>query len=518
MKIREKLITLFKERFFLRLIYRASRILPSFIVYQIFKNLIRVGLYNASYKTYLILNSRSLPKKLKEKFFISKVVFLETQLFLKKKIPNLKKEIEFLNFKKILNKKIKISLCEKERVKKITDSIITEFIFVDTMIPSINKFYELQFYLNFDNKETKIVSLDRWWFQAIGHFIYLDTFIKAVLLGIINVKKIYFDVTKKDISNLYLYKKYKKILIKNNLYQEKKIDGHKLNMRYWPIHKFNKNLSAYNVLEYIQKKLRFNDKINKKFYYDYEEKEFLKLKNKIGTKKKIITIHIRQPGFNPEDANGKIRNSNLLDTLESINEANDGSFYFILMGGDNMKKIGKKFPDIFDYSKSRLKSGKNDVLLMNNCDGHIGTTSGLTHLMLGTSIPALFINWCPFEYVLKNDLSIIVPKILKQKENIFSINDYHKFGARIFYNGIDRIKNLNVNYEDNSQDDIYHATKQFLRSLKTSRWKNYGIEYQIKPKNYTFNDIPLDIDRKILNIRDKIYFDPSFIKKYPSLI
>jgi len=518
MKIREKLITLFKERFFLMLIYRASRILPSFIVYQIFKNLTRVGLYNASYKTYLILNSRSLPKKLKEKFFISKVVFLETQLFLKKKNPNLKKEIEYLNFKKILNKKIKISLCEKERIKKITDSIITEFIFVDTMIPSINKFYELQFYLNFDDKETKIVSLDKWWFEAIGHLIYLDTFIKAVLLGIINVKKIYFDVKKKDISNLYLYKKYKKILIKNNLYQEKRIDGHKLNMRYWPIHKFNKNLSAYNVLEYIQKKLRFNDKINKEFYYDYEEKEFLKLKNKIGTKKKIITIHIRQPGFRPQDANGKIRNSNLLDTLESINDANDGSFYFILMGGDNMKKIGKKFPDIFDYSKSRLKSGKNDVLLMNNCDGHIGTTSGLTHLMLGTSIPALFINWCPFEYVLKNDLSIIVPKILKQKENIFSINDYHKFGARIFYNGIDRIKNLNVYYEDNSQDDIYHATKQFLNSLNRPSWRNYGIEYKIKPTNYIFNDIPLNLDKEILNIRDKIYFDPSFIKKYPSLI
>ena len=386
------------------------------------------------------------------------------------------------------------------------------------MIPSINKFYELQFHLNFDNKEIKIVSLDKWWFQAIGHLHYLDTFIKAVLLGIINVKKIYFDVTKKDISNLYLYKKYKKILIKNNLYQEKGIVGHKLNMRYWPIHKFNKNLSAYNVLEYIQKRSRFNDKINNNFYYDYEENEFFKLKNKIRTKKKIITIHIRQPGFHPEDANGKIRNSNLLDTLESINNANDGSFYFILMGGDNMKKIGKKFPDIFDYSKSRLKSDKNDILLMNNCDGHIGTTSGLTHLMLNRNAPSLLINWCPFEYVMKNDLSIFLPKILMQKKNIFSINNYHKFGARIFYNGIDRIKNLNVNYEDNSQDDIYHATKQFLRSLKTSRWKNYGIEYQIKPKNHTFNDIPLGIDKKILNIRDKIYFDPSFIKKYPSLI
>ena len=149
------------------------------------------------------------------------------------------------------------------------------------MIPSINKFYELQFFLNFHNKKIKKISLDKWWFQAIGHTYYLDTFIKAVLLGIINVKKINFDVKKKDICNFYLYKKYKTILINNNLYQKKKITGQILNMRYWPIHKFNKNLSGYNVLGYIQKKSRFSKKIKNNFYYEYEKNEYLKLKKKL---------------------------------------------------------------------------------------------------------------------------------------------------------------------------------------------------------------------------------------------
>ena len=518
MKIKDNLIILLKERFFIKLISRTIYFLPSFLIYQIFKNSIRVGLYNISYKSYIILNNRKLPKDLKEKFFVSKVIFLEILLFFKKKIPNLEKEKKYLNIKKILNKKSKILIDNKENLKKIVNDIINEFIYCDSMIPSINKFYELQFFLNFHNKKIKKISLDKWWFQAIGHTYYLDTFIKAVLLGIINVKKINFDVKKKDICNFYLYKKYKTILINNNLYQKKKITGQILNMRYWPIHKFNKNLSGYNVLGYIQKKSRFSKKIKNNFYYEYEKNEYLKLKKKIGIKKKIITVHIRQSGFHPEDANGKIRNSHLLTTLESINKAADNNFHYVLMGGDNMKKIGKKFSHIFDYSKSKFKSEKNDILLINNCEGHIGTNSGLTHLMLERNAPSLLINWNPFEYTHINDLSIILPKILKQNENIFSINRYHEFGVRIFYNGIDRIKNLNVYYEDNSPDDIYSATKQFLNSLNRPSWRNYGIEYKIKPTNYIFNDIPLNLDKEILEVRDKIYFDPSFIKKNRNFI
>ena len=40
-----------------------------------------------------------------------------------------------------------------------------------------------------------------------------------------------------------------------------------------------------------------------------------------------------------------------------------------------------------------------------------------------------------------------------------------------------------------------------------------GIEYKIKPTNYIFDDIPLNLDKEILEVRDKIYFGPSFIKK-----
>ena len=222
MKIKNNLIILLKERFFIKLISRTIYFLPSFLIYQIFKNSIRVGLYNISYKSYVILNNRKLAKDLKEKFFVTKVIFLEIQLFLKKKIPNLEKEKKYLSIKKILNKKNKILIDNKENLKKIVNDIIIEFIYCDSMIPSINKFYELQFFLNFHNKKIRKISLDKWWFQAIGHTYYLDTFIKAVLLGIISVRKINFDVKKKDICNFYLYKKYKTILINNNLYQKKK--------------------------------------------------------------------------------------------------------------------------------------------------------------------------------------------------------------------------------------------------------------------------------------------------------
>ena len=91
-----------------------------------------------------------------------------------------------------------------------------------------------------------------------------------------------------------------------------------------------------------------------------------------------------------------------------------------------MRKIDINHPNIFDYANSKFKSSKNDILLINNSDAHIGTTSGITHLMLARDKPSLLINWSPFEYILKNDLSIILPKILKQKGKIFSINEKKK--------------------------------------------------------------------------------------------
>ena len=139
-------------------------------------------------------------------------------------------------------------------------------------------------------------------------------------------------------------------------------------------------------------------------------------------------------------------------------------------------------------------------------------------MMLTINKPSLLINWSPFDYVLKNDLSIILPKILKEEDKIFSIKDYHKIYPRINYDGIDRIKNLNLKYFDNSEDELYNSINKFLNSLDNNIWNNYGKVYKIEKKNYLSHGIPSNINRNVLKVRDKIYFDPYFVKKYPNFL
>jgi len=72
---------------------------------------------------------------------------------------------------------------------------------------------------SFKNKKIKnrcaILNLDPWT-QSVGHFIYVDSFIKGVLLGKLNYDSIKFSKSPKSIiSNKFLYKKYNNFLKKN---------------------------------------------------------------------------------------------------------------------------------------------------------------------------------------------------------------------------------------------------------------------------------------------------------------
>ena len=289
-------------------------------------------------------------------------------------------------------------------------------------------------------------------------------------------------------------------------------------MRYWYVNKLKNFYHSDNLFEFVQAKSRHNPQIIKKFSYEAEKKDFEILRQSMRIDKEIITIHIRQPGFHLEDSNSKIRNSNLNKVLNIIDNIDQNKFTFVLLGGSNLKNIDPNLKNIFNYPKSNFKNSKNDVLLLNNCIGHIGTTSGITHMMLTIDKPSLLINWSPFDYVLKNDLSVILPKILMNEDKVFSIRDYYKINPRINYDGIDRINNLSLKYFDNSEDELYNSINRFLCSLNVNIWKNYGKVYTIEKKNYLSHGIPLNMNRNVLKVRDKIYFDPYFVKKYSNFL
>lgn len=490
------------------------------IICYLFKNSIRTGQYHISHKLFDILNKKKLNKKLCEIFFITKTVYFELNLYINKNFFISINEERYFFLKKFViadnNNKLKL-LSDNNffLTKELLSKIISEFIFCDCLIPVYKKYLEVEFFLNFlkKNKNNLVVELDYHWFKAIGHYYILDSLIKGILLKLINIKKIYFKIKKSKIANLYLYNFYKKILIKNNLFIKKKNLG-VLNMRLVYVNKFNNFYTTEEISEYIQKKWKNKFLNNKNNSINLDDQyKFDHLKKVFFENRRIITLHVRQKGFySLEDDNAQARNSNLISILEVLNSINS-SFVYILMGGSNVPKTINKFKNIFNYAHSKLKSPTNDVLLIKYCDAHIGTTSGITHLTLNSNQPTLLINWYPFDYHFKNQYAVIVPKLLKKNNKIFSIKDYNKILPNILFDGISRLRDLNITYRDNTQDELFFAMKRFIKSLDNCDWINYGTKYLIESKNFEFHQIDKNINPEVLDVRRKIYFDPYFVKK-----
>jgi len=518
MNIKILFIKILHKRILIKYISFLNFILSSNLILYVFKNSIKTGQLDISKKLYNILDKKKLTQKQSEKFFISKVVYFEVNCFINTNfnIPEDQKKYKILkNFVESDSKKKNFFFRKNYFFTKVLLSrIIKEFIYCDCLVPAYKKYLETEFFLNLTKYNKTIFKLDHQWFKAIGHYFILDTLIKGIFLKLISIKKIYFKIEKDKIANLYLYNFYKKILLKNNLLAKKKNNLATLNMNLFYIKKFNSFYDSYQVFEYIQKK--WKNKFYKKnnLLRDAEEEgRFNNLKKNFFGNNKIITVHIRQKGFHPlEDSNCELRNSDLNLTLEILNSINS-SFLYVLIGGSNIPKIDKKFSNIFNYAHSNLKSDINDILLIKYCDAHIGTCSGITHFALTSNQPTLLINWPLFNLITKNESSIILPKLLKVNNNIFSIKNFNKIKPGIFYGDFSRAKDLGITYRDNTKEEIFFALSKFIKSLSEKKWKNYGIKYVIEKKNFDFHTIDKDANKEVLNLRKKIYFDPYFVKR-----
>mgnify|MGYP001318349360 CR=1 FL=1 len=514
-----------KKKKVLKFFSHFSFLIPSYLLYQIFKNLIIFGEYKLCKKIYLTLSRRNLRKDLAEKIFISKVVLIEIQKNLGLDLIDIKKEKKYLSIKKFIdnpNKNLNNYL-KKDYDPTIISKIITEFIYCDYLIPITSSYFKAEMVLNMHGykKKSKIVVLDNWWFQALGHIIYLDTFIKGVLLKIIDVQRISFDGVDK-ICNYYLFNKYKKILKEKKLYQDKfyhnkvqKVNNHKLNIRMWSLSKPKKILESENIQEYIQTQWR---KKNVNFFNEHDDlNAYKKLKKKIKSKSKIILIHVRQNDFHPITNNANSRNSDLRTTLNILNKIK-GNHLFVIIGAPGNKRIKEKFKNLFDYSNSKLKSEKNDILLLNFCDAFIGNTSGPAHYMLTRNKPCLYVNWFPFEMALKNSKTIIMPKLIKKNNKILPFGKFYKLGLRFIYEGIVRMDMLGYKLVDNNEEDLFDAINNFVISLNRRSWKNYGKKCSIKKKNFSFLGIKKNLKSDLITYRRELFFEPTFIKRYKDFI
>ena len=367
----------------------------------------------------------------------------------------------------------------------------------------------------FKNKKIKnrcaILKLDPWT-QSIGHFIYVDSFIKGVLLGKLNYDSIMFSKSPKSmISNKFLYKKYNNFLKKNFktyaddecLFLEPSLDAWRAN---------NTFVMAHNMSTNIQR--IWKQKKNKPIvqFTENEKKEGKKFTSTIITNKKkwFCTIQVREPGFRFRDNlwldTG--RNANLNNYKKAISYINKNKGITVRLGQKRHKNISCE--GYFDYGSSKFKSSFLDIYLLAEAKFHIGTTSGLSYLplILG-KYKNIFTN-LSIPFFVPNPGSIGIPKLLKstssQKYQKFST--YEKFEPPMLFYGNENLKNLNLELVENSADDIYSLIKEFLRDFEKKEWEN------TLRKKKTF---PINASNNIF-CQNRIALPNYFIKKYKKLM
>ena len=518
LNLKTRIHNLFSNNFFLKIISNIRFILPSNILCFAFKHSLKVNNFKIAKKLHSILINRNNNQSLCLKIIVLELVATDFQKLLKINILNKNSLIKKIKFKKKL-------LLTKNQNKKflgmeiiyILNYIIDTFHFCDCRSNGFYEFLKFKYKILNQKNIKKNYFLDGSFIKAIGHYYLLDTFIKGIILKILPIRKFNFLPNSK-VANFFLFKKYLSFAKKKNLLLNyRNIDkNHLIDFRLWPLKKGFAD--AFQLGEKIQdlwiKKYGTNSYLlSKKDKLNFENlKKKLKFKNKT-----IVTVHIRESGFNPDDNINKFRDSNAKLIYEVLSKQSK-NFQFIIFGDKHSSKVDQKYYNIFDYANSEIKNAKNDILFTNYSDAHIGTTSGITHQYLCTNKPTLLVNWHPLTYKLKNKYSILVPKILKKNNGkIFSFNDLHKIKPSFDYSGTSRLENLNLKCEDLSYEDLFNSISLFLKKFKSKRWVNYGYKYKIRSDNLEYHFLD-KCPKSHININRVIYFDPNYVKKYKNFI
>ena len=230
-------------------------------------------------------------------------------------------------------------------------------------------------------KRLAVINLDPWT-QSIGHYYFLDSFIKGVLLGILDYDYIIFSKKPVSvISNQYLFKLYKNYIDKN-FSPPKNINYlvSEPNMEAWR-HKDQKFVMAYEISKNIQE-IWFQN--NKDPIVKIPKEDLLigdkLIKDTLRDIKWFCTLHVREPGFRLNDHlwldTG--RNADLRNYSKAIKYIYNNGGYTIRLGQKKVKSL--KLKGFFDYGSSSLKSDFLDIFLIYRGKFNIGTSSGLSFL------------------------------------------------------------------------------------------------------------------------------------------
>jgi len=369
-----------------------------------------------------------------------------------------------------------------------------------------------------DNKEKKkkykcAVLYNDPWCQSYGHFYYLDSFIKGVLLRVLDYDFIQIRSVNNNISNHALYKIYNNFLdkkFKRSIINSNCINYYP-NMISWKL-KNKKIACCYILCQNIQKLwvkkgfksiITIDNKIKKK------GNKFLKFVLKKKKPKFFVSLHVRENGHRLDDhlRLDQSRNANLKNYEDSVNYIGTKNGFVFRLGDKTINKL--KSNNYYDYGSSLFKSEFLDVFLMHISKFIIGTCSGPFYLGDVYQKRHNVLTNIPFGLIHCSKGSIGVSKLLFSNKNkkILPLSYYTKIKPPIFFSGNKTYKNLNIMQIDNTSEDILSAVKEVVENYSKKEWVN-SLEFRKKFPDKNKNPF----------MQCRIPLARSFIKKYSNLI
>ena len=199
-----------------------------------------------------------------------------------------------------------------------------------------------------------------------------------------------------------------------------------------------------------------------------------------------------------------LRNADPTTYYKAFNFIREVGGYVVRVGNKNMKKLDK-MENVIDYAHSNLRSDFMDVFLGATSKFCIVTSSGYSAIPASFGVPILHTNQLPISAVFQcNIQDLYLPKIIAKDQKKLSIEQTY-ISNYITLTDDNSFKKFGLNFINNSDDEILHATKEMFKIVFENR--SYDEEnYEIKKK--------ISNNFKKLNLYCKTNFSPYFIKKH----
>ena len=320
----------------------------------------------------------------------------------------------------------------------------------------------------FDILQTRVLS--HFWVLNIGHFLFLDAYIKLSRLGVIDTKNICLILDKKSrIGNSHLLELFKEHLSIRIVDESQYLNSFR-SLLFWLREDLDyirindtcgMSLPAATVL--AQKKWAeagLPPLIHTNAEMDSVGESFLR-KHGIAAGDWYVCLHARGPGYN-----GPSRRDCEFSDYQQLIERMIGWGAKVIRMGDSRMSPAPAVEGLIDYAVTPEKDPRIDIYLISHCRFFVGCTSGPAALTALFAVPCICVNWAPMGSRPPHPEDYFLPKLYRclDSQRILSIQE-------VTGRGLDHVElpeavhRQKLNIVDNTPEQITEAVTYFFKHI-----------------------------------------------------